>query len=98
VGLGECVGDMAQGLRTLTALPEILSSQLPHGNSQPSVMGSDALVCCVRREQQCTHIHKIKKYILKAKQQQQNKQTKKKTSCRKEGPIFDMKGPWRVQQ
>ena len=45
-------GEMAQRLRALTALPEVLSSipsspefksQQPHGGSQPSVMGSDAL-------------------------------------------------------
>jgi hypothetical protein len=37
-------GEMAQRLRALTALPEILSSvfQQSHGGSQPSVMGSDA--------------------------------------------------------
>ena len=38
----------AQRLRALTALPEVLrdlkfNSQQPHGGSQPSVMGSDAL-------------------------------------------------------
>ena len=38
-------GEMAQGLRVLTALPEgpEFKSQQPHGGSQPSVMGSDAL-------------------------------------------------------
>jgi hypothetical protein len=40
-------GEMAQRLRALTALPEALSSQQPHGGSQPSVMGSDALLWCV---------------------------------------------------
>jgi len=37
---------MAQRLRALAALPEVLpefNSQQPHGGSQPSVMGSDAL-------------------------------------------------------
>jgi hypothetical protein len=36
---------MAQRLRALTALPEVLSSipQQPHDGSQLSVMGSDAL-------------------------------------------------------
>jgi hypothetical protein len=33
---------MAQRLRALTARPEF-NSQQPHGGSQPSVMGSDAL-------------------------------------------------------
>jgi hypothetical protein len=35
------------------------NSQQPHGGSQPSVMGSDALFCCVWRQWQCTHIHEI---------------------------------------
>jgi hypothetical protein len=42
-------GKMAQQLRALTALsrgPEF-NSQQPHGGSQPSVMGSDALFWCV---------------------------------------------------
>ena len=45
-------GEMAQRLRALTALPKVLNcsskgpefnSQEPHGGSQPSVTGSDAL-------------------------------------------------------
>jgi hypothetical protein len=50
-------GEMACQLRALTALtvsPEF-NSQQPHGGLQPSVMGSDALFWCVRR--QCAHIH-----------------------------------------
>ena len=35
------------------------NSQQPHGGSQPSVMESDALSWCVRRQLQCTHIYKI---------------------------------------
>jgi len=38
--------------------PEFKSQQ-PHGGSQPTVMGSDALFWCVWRQWQCTHIHKI---------------------------------------
>jgi hypothetical protein len=53
---------MAQQLRALTALLEV-SSQQPHGGSQPSVMGSDALFWCVWREWQCTHKHKINKSL-----------------------------------
>ena len=34
------------------------NSQQPHGGSQPSVMGSDALFWYVWREQRCTHILK----------------------------------------
>jgi hypothetical protein len=30
------------------------SSQQPHGGSQPSLMGSDALLCCVWRQLSCT--------------------------------------------
>jgi hypothetical protein len=33
------------------------NSQQPHGDSQPSVMGSDALFWCVWRQQQCAQIH-----------------------------------------
>jgi hypothetical protein len=42
-------GEMAQRLRALTALLEVLSSnsQQPHGGSQPFVMGSDVLFWCV---------------------------------------------------
>jgi hypothetical protein len=41
--------EMAQWLRAWTAVPEDLSSipSKPHGGSQPSVMGSDALFWCV---------------------------------------------------
>jgi hypothetical protein len=67
---GECkrclqgLGEMTQWLRALTVLPKALSSNPSnHGGSQPSVMGSvmgsDALLWCVSREQHCTHIHKI---------------------------------------
>jgi hypothetical protein len=46
-------GEMAQRLRALTALPEVqFNSQKPHGGSQPSVMGSDALFWCVWRQLQ----------------------------------------------
>ena len=34
------------------------NSQQPHGGSQPSVTGSDALLC-VWKQLQCTHINKI---------------------------------------
>ena len=37
------------------------NSQQPHGGSQPSVMGADALFWCVWRQLQCTHIHEINK-------------------------------------
>ena len=36
------------------------NSQQPHDGSQLSVTGSDALFCCIRRQLQCTHIHKNK--------------------------------------
>jgi hypothetical protein len=48
---------MAQWLRAMTGFsrgPEF-NSQQPHGGSQSSVMGPDALLL------QCTHIHKINK-------------------------------------
>jgi hypothetical protein len=35
------------------------NSQKPHGSSQPSVMGSDALLKCVQKQLQCMHINKI---------------------------------------
>jgi hypothetical protein len=35
------------------------NSQQPHGGSQPSVIRSDALFCCVWRQLQYTPIHKI---------------------------------------
>jgi len=63
-GIG--AGETAQWLGALTALhrgPEF-NSQQPHGDSQPSVMESDALFWCVWRQLQCTHIHKINKSYL----------------------------------
>jgi hypothetical protein len=39
------------------------NSQQPHGGSQPSVMGTDALFWSVWREQQCIHTHKINKSV-----------------------------------
>jgi hypothetical protein len=68
-------GEMAQPLRAPTALAEVseFNSQQPHDDSQPSVMGSDALFRRVWRQLQCTHMHKIKIKILK--QQQQQKKT-----------------------
>ena len=42
-GIGGRAGEMAQRLKALTAPPEVLSSQYPHGGSQPPVMRSDAL-------------------------------------------------------
>jgi hypothetical protein len=42
-------GEMAQRLTALTAILEF-NSQQPHGGSLPSVMGSDALFWCVRRQ------------------------------------------------
>ena len=35
------------------------NSQQPHGDLQPSVMGSDDALWCVWRQRQCTHKHKI---------------------------------------
>jgi hypothetical protein len=46
--------------------PEFNSQQL-HGGSQPSIMGSDALFWCVWRKQQCIHINKGNKSLLKKK-------------------------------
>jgi hypothetical protein len=38
----------------------VFNSQQSHGGSQPSIMGSDALFWCVRRQLlQCTHINEI---------------------------------------
>jgi hypothetical protein len=64
---------MAQWLKALTALPDSpeFNSQQPHGGSQPSIMGSDALFWSIQRQRQCTHIHKInplKKKKAKTKQ------------------------------
>jgi hypothetical protein len=54
------------------------NSQWPHGGSQPSVMGSDALFWCVWREQWCTHIYKINKYILEKKRRGKKRKEKKR--------------------
>ena len=52
---------MAQWLRALTALPEVLSS-IPSNH-----MGPDSLLCCVWRQLQYIHIHKKIKISLKKK-------------------------------
>jgi hypothetical protein len=49
------------------------NSQQPHGGSQPSIMGSDALFLGVWRQLQCTHIPKINKYIFKKKKEKRRK-------------------------
>jgi hypothetical protein len=46
----------------------VKSTQQPHGNSQPSVMGSDALFWCVSRQQQYIHIYEINKSLKKKKE------------------------------
>jgi hypothetical protein len=53
-------GQMAQRLKALIVLPKVLSSnsQQPHGDSQPSVMRSDAFFWSVWRQLQCTYIKK----------------------------------------
>jgi hypothetical protein len=57
---------MAQWLRALSPLPEVLSSipSKAHGGLQPSVTGSDALFRYVWRQLHCTYIHKINKNIM----------------------------------
>jgi hypothetical protein len=54
------VGEMAQWLRALTALPK-LNFQQPDGGSQSFVMGSDAPFWCVSGQLHCTYINKINK-------------------------------------
>ena len=49
-------GSVVKSIDCSSRDPEFKSQQ-PHGGSQPSVMGSDA----VRRQQQCTRIHKLNK-------------------------------------
>ena len=69
---------MAQQLRALTSSSrdaEFNAQQQP-GGSQPSVLGTDALLWCVWRQLQCTHIYKINKYI-----HLKQKQNKIKTKC-----------------
>jgi hypothetical protein len=49
----EGAAEMAQRLRALTALPEVLRSSVPsspRGGSQPPVMGPDALFWCVSED------------------------------------------------
>jgi hypothetical protein len=63
--LNHGAGEMAQVVKNTDCSsrgPEFKSQQ-PHGGSQPSVMGSDALFWCVFRQLQCTHIHEINKLI-----------------------------------
>ena len=53
-------GEMTQWLRALAAFPEVLSS-IPskHGGSQPSIIGSDALLWHALMQIE-NHIHKNK--------------------------------------
>jgi len=67
---GARAGGMAQRLRALavrsSSSPEF-NSQQPHGGSQTSIMGSDALFWCVWKQLQCTHIHEINTSLKKKK-------------------------------
>ena len=56
--------EMAQHLRALTVLPVVLSSNPSnHIVAHNHLIGCDILFWCVWRQQLCTHIHKIKKWI-----------------------------------
>ena len=70
-------GEMAQQLRALTVLPEILSS-IPsnHICSQPPLMRSDDLFWYVGSQQQCAHIHFKRKEEKKKKRKEKNPQSK----------------------
>jgi hypothetical protein len=62
--------EMAQWLRALTILPEVLSS-IPSNHMVAHICnGIRCLFWCVWRQELCTHIHKINKYILKQKEKQ----------------------------
>jgi len=52
------------------------NSQQPHGGSQPSVMGSDALFWCLSEDRYGVLLYKINK-SLKKKQKNQNNNNKK---------------------
>ena len=61
-------GEMAQWLRALSAVPEVMSSNPSNhmvAHNQPSVMGSDALFLCIWKQWQYTHILKkdLKNYF-----------------------------------
>jgi hypothetical protein len=64
---GWCDGSVVKNTDCSSRGPEF-NSQQPHGGSQPSVMGSDALFWCVWRQLQCTHIHKINESLKKQNQ------------------------------
>jgi hypothetical protein len=55
--------EMAQGSKSTDCSSEgpEFKSQQPHGGSQPSVMGSDALFWCVWSQLQSTYLNKLKK-------------------------------------
>jgi hypothetical protein len=54
------------------------NSQQPHGGSQPSVIGSNALFCCIRRQRQCTHIYKINKSLKKKRKEKKRKEKERR--------------------
>jgi hypothetical protein len=55
--VGDWRGDSAIKRTDYSSSGPEFNSQQPHGGSQPSVMGSDALFLCVWREQLYTHIY-----------------------------------------
>ena len=57
--LGWRDGSVVKSIACSSRGPEF-NSQQPHGDSQPSVMGSDALFWCVWRQLQCAHAQKKK--------------------------------------
>ena len=67
---------MAQLLRALTALPEVLSSiSSNHMVAHKHLYwGADVLLWCVWRQWQCTHIHEINQSILKKEEAEKQKQ------------------------
>jgi hypothetical protein len=60
-------GSAVRALAAYSSRGPEFSSQQPHGGSQPSVMRSSVLFCCVWRQLQCTQIHKINKSLKKKK-------------------------------
>ena len=65
-------GEMAQWLRALTALPEVLSSSPSnHIVAHKNLMRSDAL-SGVSEDIDSVHVHKINKSFLKTQKQKQN--------------------------
>jgi hypothetical protein len=59
------------------------NSQQPHGSSQPSVIGSDALFWCILKQLQCTRINIINKSLKRRRRRRRKRRRKRRRRRRR---------------